>query len=96
MGHGMHPIAPESVTLGQLYLLIVEQKHDIAVQGQRIVDLTGEVAQARRETAEMVELYKSGKTIVSLFKIAGGIAAAALALWGLVALIRGVPHPGAG
>jgi hypothetical protein len=86
------PTAPENVTLGQLYLLIMDQRHEIASQRQVIQDLTGEVAMARKETAEMVDLWKSGRTIVAIFKTAGAIAAAGLAVWGLIALVKGIPH----
>ena len=95
---GSHPIAPENVTLGQLYLLIVEQKHEIAVQGRRIEDLTGEVAlarretdKARRETSELLEAWKSGKSVLTFFKMLGAIATAAIAIYGVWALITGSP-----
>jgi hypothetical protein len=92
--HRPLPMAPEEVTLGQLYLLIMDQRHEIASQRQEIQDLTGEVAMARKETAEMVDLWKSGRTIVAIFKTAGAIAAAGLAVWGLIALVKGIPTTG--
>lgn len=99
---GPLPMDPGNVSNGQLYMLIEKLHQQLANQqersaaqhatfSKRIEDLTGEVAMARRETAEMVDLWKSGKTIVSVFKIAGGIAAAALALWGLISLVKGIP-----
>jgi hypothetical protein len=95
---GQHPIAPENVTLGQLYILILDQKHEIAVQGRRIEDLTGEVALARRETdrarqetAELLQAWRSGKGVVTLFKLLGALATAGLAIWGVWSLMRGLP-----
>lgn len=95
---GSHPIAPENVTLGQLYILILDQKHEIAVQGKRIEDLTGEVALARRETdkarqetKELLEAWRSGKGVVTLFKLMGAIATAGLAIWGVWSLVKGAP-----
>lgn len=89
MSGAMHPIAPENVTMGQLYLLVADQRHEIASLRKEVTDLTGEVAMARRETAEMVDLWKSGKTIMAVVKVAGILATAALAVWGFVALVKG-------
>lgn len=95
---GTHPIAPENVTLGQLYLLIVEQKHEIAVQGRRIEDLTGEVALARRETdrarqetSELLQAWRSGKGVLTFLKLLGALSTAGLAIWGIWSLIKGAP-----
>lgn len=99
---GTLPPDPETVSNGQLYLLIDQLRQQVAQQAERttqerslltkrVEDLTGEVAMARKETAEMVDLWKSGKTIVWIFKAAGAIATSALALWGVLALVKGVP-----
>jgi hypothetical protein len=95
---GQHPIAPEHVTLGQLYLLIQEQRHENAVLSQRVVDLTGEVAMARKETAEaknqmaeLLDAWRSGKGVLTFLKLLGAIATAFLAIWGVWSLMRGAP-----
>jgi hypothetical protein len=95
---GTHPIAPENVTLGQLYLLIVDQKHEIAMQGRRIEDLTGEVAlaraetdKARRETSELLDAWRSTKGVLTFLKLMGALSTAGLAIWGVWSLMRGAP-----
>lgn len=97
------PPDPESVSNGQLFMLLTDLRQQIVRQEEkaaveqakhlkRIEDLTGEVAMARKETAELVDLWRTGRTVVLMIKLLGGIAGAALAMWGLYALARGIPH----
>lgn len=97
---GTVPPDPQDVSNVQLYVMIDRLTQqlgsanertalDRALLLKRIEDLTGEVAMARRETADMVDLWKSGKTVVWVLKAAGGIATAVLAVWGVLALVKG-------
>lgn len=97
---GTVPPDPQDVTNVQLYVMIDRLQQqllaanekaalDRALFVKRIEDLTGEVAMARKETADMVDLWKSGKTVVWLMKLAGSIATAVLAVWGVIALVKG-------
>jgi hypothetical protein len=99
---GNLPPDPESVSNGQLYMLVEQLRHQLqtdreqsaierAVLTKRVDDLIGEVAMSRKESSEMVDLWKSGKTIVAVVKIAGMLATALLAMWGLVSLLKGAP-----
>lgn len=82
-------LPPETVTPGQLFMLLQSMNARLATmaseqhrQGQRL-------DKQEANTADMLQAWKSGGTVLRFIKLVGGVAVACMAAWGLFTSLFG-------
>lgn len=83
-------LPPETVTTGQLFMLLQSMNARLATMASEQARQAQQIDKQTADTADMLSAWKAGGTVLRFVKLIGGVAVAVTAAWGLfITLVRG-------